>query len=49
MGQQVQSVKMPQAMREALQRRAAAEGRSVSEVIKDAVQQYLDKPAKPAK
>ncbi len=47
MGQQVQTVKMPQDMRQQLREAAAAEGRTVSEVIKDAITKYLaDKQAK---
>ena len=41
MGQQVQTVKMPDDMRQQLRTQAAREGRTVSEIIKDAVTRYL--------
>ncbi len=46
MGQQVQTVKMPADMRQALQRQAKEEGRTVSEIIKAAVAAYLSEHAK---
>ena len=46
MGQQVQTVKMPAEMRLALQRQAYEEGRTVSEIIKAAVEAYLSEHAK---
>jgi len=46
MGQQVQTVKMPAELRQQLREAAAAEGRTVSEIIKAAVTAYLTEHTK---
>ncbi|MDR2188713.1 MAG: ribbon-helix-helix domain-containing protein [Azonexus sp.] len=42
------TVKLPNALELALRQRCAAEGRSISEVMRDALTAYLETPAAPA-